>query len=111
MKSSKSRMVAGCCGAALALGLGGGIASAQPNVDAIVNSTCTYPQVMAALNAQDPALANKLASDPMANGFVQQLVASPPDGRRQMVAQVQAIPAAAAYTGVINQVATSCNNF
>ena len=46
-----TRMIAGVCGVAGSLIVGSGIAAAAPNIDAIVNSTCTYPQVIAALNA------------------------------------------------------------
>jgi hypothetical protein len=45
-------------GLTLSLSAGAGIASAQPDASAIVNSTCTYPQVMAALNDQNPGVAN-----------------------------------------------------
>ena len=51
-------MVSSACATAALIG-GSGIASAEPNADAIYNSTCTYPQVLAALNAQDPAAANQ----------------------------------------------------
>jgi len=47
----------------------------------------------------------------MATGWLQQLVASPPDGRRAMVKQVQAYPQLNGYTALINSVAANCNNF
>ena len=104
-------MVVACAGLALSLGTGAGIASAQPNVSAIVNSTCTYPQVMAALNAQSPETANDLNANPIATGWLQGLVAAPPDQRAQMVQQVQGIPALQPYLPVIFQVARTCNNY
>ena len=104
-------MVVACAGLALSLGTGAGIASAQPNVSAIVNSTCTYPQVMAALNAQSPKTANDLNANPIATGWLQGLVAAPPDQRAQMVQQVQGIPALQPYLPVIFQVARTCNNY
>src|SRR5437764_477994 len=39
--------------AAMSLGLGAGVASADP-FDGVVNTTCSYPQVIAALNATNP---------------------------------------------------------
>jgi hemophore-related protein len=98
-------------GAASALIVGSGVASAGPDVNAIVNSTCSYPQVMAALNAQSPAAARQISSNPMANAWLQQLVASPPDQRRAMIAQYQNVPAVQQYSGVISGVTATCNNF
>jgi len=107
----RTKVVVACAGLALSLGTGAGIASAQPNVSAIVNSTCTYPQVMAALNAQSPKTANDLNANPIATGWLQGLVAAPPDQRAQMVQQVQGIPALQPYLPVIFQVARTCNNY
>jgi hemophore-related protein len=101
----------GTAGATLSLFAGSGIASAEPNVEAIVNSTCTYPQVIAALNAQDPAAASQLTSNPIAVGWLQSFVASPPDGRRQMAKQIQGAPELEQYTVLINSVAGSCKNY
>jgi hemophore-related protein len=98
-------------GLLLSLITGGGIASAAPDVNAIVNSTCTYPQVMAALNAQNPDVANQVSSNPMATTWLQQLIASPPDGRRQMIAQAQGVPAVQQYAGLISQIANTCKNY
>lgn len=105
------RMIVCSGGALVALAAGSGIAAASPDVETIVNSTCTYPQVMAALNAQSPEAAGQLSSSPVATSWLQQLVASPPDGRRAMIAQIQAYPQLESYTGLINQVAGSCNNY
>lgn len=99
-------------GAAIAgLCLSGAVASAAPNYDAIANSTCTYPQVMAALNSEAPQTAQELNSSPMATSWVQNLVASPPDQRRVMLDQVSGFPGMAEYTGVFNSVAQSCQNY
>ncbi len=105
------KMVVAVGGLASALTTGVGIASAEPDVSPIINSTCTYPQVMAALNAQSPQLASQLSDSPTANAWLQQLIAAPPDGRRAMIAQAQSVPAVQQYTPVILQVANTCNNF
>ena len=95
----------------LSLIAGGGIAAAAPDVNAIANSTCTYAQVMAALTAQSPDAANQLSASPVATAWLQRLVASPPDQRQQMIAQVQRMPALQQYTGLISQVTNTCNNY
>ena len=98
-------------GAVAAVMLAGGTASAAPDLSGIVYSTCTYPQVIAALNAQSPDAAQKLEANPMATGWLQRLIASPPDQRQQMIASVQNLPALQQYSGLIAQVANTCNNF
>jgi hemophore-related protein len=104
-------VVIACVGLALSLSTGAGIASAEPDASAIINSTCTYPQVMEALDDQSPATANELNGNPIATGWLQGLVAAPPDQRAQMVQQVQGIPALQSYMPVIFQVANSCNSY
>jgi hemophore-related protein len=108
---SRTKLVVAFAGVAFALSTGAGIASATPDVNAIVNSTCTYPQVMAALNDQSPETANELNSNPLAVGWLQGLVGAPPGERAQMVEQVQGIPALQAYMPVISQVARTCKNY
>jgi hemophore-related protein len=106
-----NRLIVGCSGLMLALIASSGIASAQPDVTAIANSTCTYPQVVAAMNAENPAAANQLSNSPLVTSWLQRLVASPPDGRRAMIAQAQTLPGFQPWTEFFNQVAGSCNNF
>lgn len=102
----------GGVGAILAAALAGSAAaSAAPDMSAIANSTCSYQQVVSALTAQSPDAANRLTSSPVATAWLQRLVAAPPDQRQQMIADVQGLPAMQQYTGLINQVAGSCNNY
>ena len=108
---SRTKVVVAAAGLALSLGTGAGIASATPDTSAIVNSTCTYPQVTAALNDQNPEVANELNSNPLAVGWLQSLVAAPPDQRAGMVQQAQGFPGIQAYLPVIYQVANSCNRY
>ncbi|HEX4588188.1 MAG TPA: hemophore-related protein [Mycobacterium sp.] len=108
---SRTKLVVTFAGLALSLSTGAGTASAQPDVSAIVNSTCTYPQVMAALNDQNPQVANELNANPLAVGWLQGLVAAPPDQRAGMVQQVQGIPTLQPYLPVIFQTAGSCNRY
>jgi hemophore-related protein len=102
-----TRLIVACGGLAAVVVAATGTAGAQPDVDAVVNSTCTYPQVAAALHDQAP----ESAADPVVNGWVQQLIASPPDGRRVMVAQVQGLPTLQPYLDLIMRITHSCNNY
>ncbi|MBJ7339599.1 hemophore-related protein [Mycolicibacterium sp.] len=108
-----AKVAAGLGGVAAALMAASGIASAAPGDAVILNSTCTYPQVIAAANAQDPAATSALQSDPAANGFLQGLIASPPGSaeRQQKIDFVRSFPQAAQFNGLIQSVATSCNKY
>ena len=98
-------------GLTLALTAGAvGVASADP-MDGIINTTCNYGQVMAALNATDPGAAAQFNQSPMAQGYLRQFLASPPPRRAQMAAQIRAMPSAAQYFDTIAQVAGVCNNY
>jgi len=108
---SFTRLAAAVGGLALSLVAGAGIASADPGLDPAINTTCSYPQVVAALNAQSPAAAAKFNSSPMAQGWLRSFLASPPPQRAQMAQQAQGMPGAAQYIGLIGQIATSCNNY
>jgi hemophore-related protein len=108
---SKMKWVVAVGGLASALTTGVGIASAQPDVGPIINSTCNYSQVMAALNAEDPATAQQVAANPAMVAGLQQLIAAPPDGRRRMVAQWQNAPALQPYLPLISRVVATCNNY
>ena len=53
----------------------------------------------------------EFTGNPVAVGWLHQFLGAPVDQRRQMLQQVQSIPAAAPYTGLVLQVANSCNNY
>jgi hemophore-related protein len=110
VRLSLTRLAAAVGSLTIALTAGVGIASADP-MDAIINTTCNYGQVMAALNATDPGAAAQFNSSPMAQGYLRQFLASPPPRRAQMAAQLQAYPQAGQYVGLIQQVAGVCNNY
>jgi hemophore-related protein len=108
---SFTRLAAAVGALGLSLVAGAGIASADPGLDAAINTTCSYPQVVGALNAQSPAAAAKFNSSPMAQGWLRSFLASPPPQRAQMAQQAEGMPGAAQYIGLIGQIATTCNNF
>lgn len=86
-----------------------GVASASP-LDTVINTTCNYGQVMAALNATDPGAAAQFNASPVAQGWLHSFLASLPR-RAQMAAQLQAMPGASQYVGLVESVASSCNNY
>ncbi len=111
IKLSLSRLAVAIGGLALSLTAAAGVASADPDMGPIINTTCNYPQVMAALNAQDPATAAAFNSSPIAQSSLRQFLASPPPQRRAMAQQIAGAPGAQQYFALIQQVAATCNNF
>lgn len=110
-RRSLTRRAAAIGGLALSLTAGAGVASAQPDLDPIINTTCNYSQVVSALNAQDPAAAAQFNGSPTAQSYLRRFLAAPPDQRQRMAQQVQGVPQAQQYFGLIGQVANTCNNY
>jgi hemophore-related protein len=110
VKLSLAKFAAAIGGTGLALSAATGIASASPD-DAVINTTCSYPQVIAALDATNPAAAAQFHASPQAAAYLQQFLASPPPQRAGMVAQLRVIPGAAQYIGVVESVAAVCNGY
>lgn len=98
-------------GLALSLTAGAGPASADPAPDPVINTTCSYSQVVAAMDAQSPAAAAQLNASPPAQGFLQNFLASPPPQRAQMIQQVQGTPEAGQFVGLFQPIANSCNDY
>jgi hemophore-related protein len=106
-----TKVVVAAAGMALSLGLSSAIASATPDVGAVVNTTCSYDQVIAALNDHSPESAAEFTGSPVATGWLHEFLGAPVPQRQQMLQQVQSIPAAAPYTALVVQVANTCNNY
>jgi hemophore-related protein len=96
---------------ALSLTAGAGIASADPDLGPIVNTTCSYPQVMAALNAQDPAAAAQFSASPTSQSYLRQFLAAPPDQRQQMAGMIAGAGPNQQYLGLLQQVFNTCNSY
>jgi hemophore-related protein len=111
IKLFSTRVAVAVAGLALSLAIGAGTASADPDLGPIVNTTCSYPQVMAALNAQDPAAAAQLNASPFAQSALRQFLAAPPSQRMTMAQQAESSPRAQQYFGLVQSVAATCNNF
>jgi hemophore-related protein len=109
-KRAKVQLALGVGLVAVALPASVGVANAAP-FDAVVNTTCTYDQVVAALDAQQPAAAQDFNTSPVVQAIVRNFLASGPVERRQTVDQLQANPMAQQYLGTINSIAGTCNNY
>ncbi|MBV9516064.1 MAG: hemophore-related protein [Mycobacteriaceae bacterium] len=110
-KLSSTGLVVAVGAVALSLAAGTGVASADPDLGPLVNTTCTYSQAMAALNAQSPDAAKQFAAAPAAQSWLRSFLGSSVDQRNRMIQQVQSLPGAAQYEGVVLQVANTCNNY
>jgi hemophore-related protein len=77
------KVVAGV-GVLTAVSVGGaGIASADPGDGPLIETTCSYPQLVAALQVEAPEASARLAERPEAQAKLQQFVALPVDQRKQ----------------------------
>lgn len=110
-KRSLNRLAVAVGGLALTMTAGAGVASADPDLGPIVNTTCTYPQAVAALNAENPQAAAEFNASPATQSLLRQFLASPPSQRQRMAQQIASTPAGQQYFGVIQQIAATCNNY
>ncbi|CAJ1579365.1 hemophore-related protein [[Mycobacterium] wendilense] len=111
VNSLSTKLAVAAAGLGLALTAGAGFASAAPNLDSMVNTTCSYPQVVAAIDAQDSPAAAEFRGSPQSLGMLQQFLGMSPPQRRQMVDLMAGHPANAPYLPLIEQVFNTCNNY
>jgi hemophore-related protein len=115
VRLSLTSMIAAVGGLTLSLTNGAGVASADPDLGPVINTTCSYSQVVSALNAQNPAAAAGLNASPSAQAALRGFLASTPDQREQIVQELESKPGSQQYvqqyTGPVLQVANTCNNF
>ena len=120
LASSKYLVVAGAVTVAATMGVG--VASADPDLGPIINTTCNYAQVTAALNVVSPDMAAKLEQNPRASARLQSFLAAPVDERQEMAQRAMAMAPQfqGAMGGGINpqqilgeltQVASTCHNY
>lgn len=112
---SSARLLAAVGALALSLTLEAGVASADPDLSPVINTTCTYSQVVSALNAQSPAAAAGLAGSPTAQAALRGFLASSPDQRQQIIDELKSKPQSQPYfqqyvDGVL-LIANTCHNF
>lgn len=111
IKLSLTRLVVPVAGLALSLTAGVDVASAEPDLDAVINTTCSYHQAVSALNAENPEVAAAFNSSPVAQSILRQFLGSPPNQRVQMAQMMQSSPVIQQSFGVIQQVTASCSNY
>jgi hemophore-related protein len=66
---------------------GAGIVFADPGDGPLIETTCSYAQLMAALQVEAPAASARLAEHPDAQAKLQEFVALPVDQRKQRLQQ------------------------
>ena len=108
--SATKLVVVSVGGLALWLATGIGVASAQPDLSPLVNTTCSYPQVIAALNAGSPGAAQTFNGSVLAQAWLRSFLASPPDQRQHMLQGLTG-SRAQQYLGPALQAAATCNNY
>lgn len=111
IKLSVSSLGVAVGGLALSLIAGAGIASATPDLGPAVNTTCTYPQLVAAMNAQGPEVSAVFNGSPVLQSGFQQFIASGPAKRQQMAEEMVNAPGVGPYIGPMQQAFATCNNF
>ncbi len=108
------RLVAavGVSAVSLGVGVGGlGVASAAPDLGPAIDTTCSYPQFMSALNAQNPEADRVFNSSPVLRSGLTQFISAGPDKRREIAVFVAASPMFQPYLGTIEQAFNTCNGF
>jgi hemophore-related protein len=112
---SLTKLAAAVGGLAVSITGGASVASADPDLGPVINTTCNYSQVVSALNAQTPAAASQLNASPSAQAALRGFLDSSPDQRRQIVQELQSKPQSQQYVqlygGFVVQVANTCNNY
>ncbi len=111
IKLSLSRVAVAFGAPALLLTAGVGLASAEPNIAPMVNTTCTFDQAMAAVHAENPMAASYLDSSPPNLQFLRVFMSSSPDQRVSLLNQIKNNPGASAALPVFTQMMTTCVNY
>jgi hemophore-related protein len=73
-----------------------------------MNTTCTFSQAEAALNALSPNDAQQFSASPMTQTWLHAFLDSPVEQRRQLVQQQ---PALMQYTALVVAMANTCKNY
>ena len=98
-------------GLTLSLTAGAAVASADPDLGSAINTTCTYGQFVAALNAENPAMAEYFNSSPQMQAGLRQFLAGSPSQRKQWAQEMASAPQNQPYLGVVTQAFNTCNNY
>lgn len=85
MTQRRSFTMLAACGAAAAAFAAVPSAAASPLDNPLIDTTCTYAQVEAALRAEAPEFADRLAQNPQAQGKMQEFLGLPVDQRQERI--------------------------
>lgn len=92
-----------------------GTASADPDLSPVINTTCSYSQVVSALSAEDATAAAEFSASAASRMALRGFLASPPDDRQQVLQQATAGPGAQRYVqqyaGYVLQIVNVCHNY
>jgi hemophore-related protein len=102
------RLVVVVCTQALVWAVGAGVASAEPDLAPFLNTTCTYSQAEAALNALSPDGGVDFHASPMRQTWLHAFLDSPVEQRRQLIREA---PDLNQYTPVLIAMANTCSNY
>lgn len=105
--------------------VGATVAWAEPGDGPLIETTCTYAQIEAAMKVEAPELAAELAQQPQAQRQLQALLALPVDQRRQRLDQAlnrnpqrlttfadqRDTPEGQAKVQMLTQIANTCGNY
>lgn len=111
MKRSLAKLAVTVGGLALASTAGAGVASAEPDIGPMVNTTCNYDQAMRAVHAENPMAAQYLDQSPPNQQFLQQFMAAPRDKRVEMLKAIQHNPGIDQAYPIFRQMMTDCVNY
>ncbi len=111
MRMSLIRLATATAGLAISAVAGAGIASAQPDIGPMINTTCTYDQAMAAVHAENPTAARYLDQSPPNLEFLRIYFGSSPDQRASLLNQIKNNPGIDQALPVFQQMMTSCVNY
>jgi hemophore-related protein len=109
VKVSSTRLVVAVGVLALSVTTGVGVASAEP--DPLINTTCSYEQFVAALDAQSPDTAKAFNTNPDAQAVLHTFLDSPVDGRQQILQQAAGTPLGKELGPGVLRLAQTCNNY
>lgn len=105
------RLVVAGGGLAVLLTTGAGVASAEPDLSPLVDTTCTYSQAVSALDALSPEASQQFYAYPMAQNWLQTFLDSGTDQRWQLLQTARNVPALQPYTALGLSIAKTCNNY
>ena len=87
---------------------GAGVASAEPDLSPLINTSCTYSQAKAALAALAPDGGQEFSATPTTQTWLHAFLDSPVEQRRQLIQQA---PQINQYTALVVAMANTCNNY